>query len=95
VIAMTRQVNARFERWITEAPGQWFCSNRRWPLAEDDAAARRHIRAGGVRPLALRHGAMDYVWHRRCRWFQDLVGSAGPSAGGLCRIGMGALPLIG
>jgi Kdo2-lipid IVA lauroyltransferase/acyltransferase len=28
---MMRQVNALFERWIREAPGDWFCSKRRWP----------------------------------------------------------------
>ena len=28
---MTRQVNERFAAWISEAPGQWLCLNRRWP----------------------------------------------------------------
>jgi Kdo2-lipid IVA lauroyltransferase/acyltransferase len=31
VLEMTRQVNALLESWITDAPAQWFCSNRRWP----------------------------------------------------------------
>ena len=28
---MTEQVNADFERWIRERPGQWICGKRRWP----------------------------------------------------------------
>jgi KDO2-lipid IV(A) lauroyltransferase len=30
---MTEQVNAHFERWIRERPGQWVCAKRRWPKA--------------------------------------------------------------
>jgi len=28
---LTRQLNARFEDWITEYPGEWVCLKRRWP----------------------------------------------------------------
>ena len=30
-LRMTEQVNAHFERWIRERPGQWICGKRRWP----------------------------------------------------------------
>jgi KDO2-lipid IV(A) lauroyltransferase len=29
-IQMTRQVNAIFEAWIREQPGEWLCTRRRW-----------------------------------------------------------------
>lgn len=32
-IDMTRQLNARFEDWIRQAPEQWLCLKRRWPKA--------------------------------------------------------------
>ncbi len=32
-IEMTRQVNERFEHWISDAPEQWMCLKRRWPKA--------------------------------------------------------------
>ncbi len=28
---MTRQLNARFERWICDSPGEWMCLAGRWP----------------------------------------------------------------
>ena len=28
---MTEQINAHFERWIRDRPGQWICAKRRWP----------------------------------------------------------------
>jgi KDO2-lipid IV(A) lauroyltransferase len=31
---MTRQVNALFEQWIRERPGQWITVKRRWPRRE-------------------------------------------------------------
>lgn len=37
-IEMTHKLNRIFERWITQAPGQWICLKRRWPK---DAYARR------------------------------------------------------
>ncbi|MFB9150282.1 lysophospholipid acyltransferase family protein [Roseovarius ramblicola] len=30
---LTRQLNARFEAWIREYPGEWVCLKRRWPKA--------------------------------------------------------------
>lgn len=30
---LSRQVNAHFEAWIRETPGQWICLKRRWPKA--------------------------------------------------------------
>ena len=30
---LTRQINAAFERWITEHPGQWLCTSKIWPSA--------------------------------------------------------------
>lgn len=30
---MSRQVNAMFETWIQDAPGEWLCFKRRWPKA--------------------------------------------------------------
>jgi KDO2-lipid IV(A) lauroyltransferase len=30
-VQMSRKVNEMFEQWITEAPADWFCTNRRWP----------------------------------------------------------------
>jgi KDO2-lipid IV(A) lauroyltransferase len=30
-LAMTGEVNALFEQWITEQPGEWLCTKRRWP----------------------------------------------------------------
>lgn len=30
---LTRQINERFERWISETPGEWICLKRRWPKA--------------------------------------------------------------
>lgn len=32
-VDMTRQLNARFEDWIRQAPDQWMCLKRRWPKA--------------------------------------------------------------
>lgn len=31
VIALSRRLNALFECWIREQPGQWLCMRRRWP----------------------------------------------------------------
>jgi len=36
---MTAQLNARFEQWIRETPGEWMCLARRWPKDLDKAAA--------------------------------------------------------
>ncbi len=33
VLALTRRLNAVFEDWIREQPGQWMCTKRRWPKA--------------------------------------------------------------
>ncbi len=30
-LAMTREINARFEDWIRARPADWFCAKRRWP----------------------------------------------------------------
>ncbi|KGE03964.1 lysophospholipid acyltransferase family protein [Pseudohaliea rubra] len=30
---LSRQMNAQFEAWIGETPGQWICLKRRWPKA--------------------------------------------------------------
>ncbi|MEQ8264442.1 hypothetical protein [Pseudohaliea sp.] len=30
---LSRQMNAQFEAWIRETPGQWICLKRRWPKA--------------------------------------------------------------
>jgi Kdo2-lipid IVA lauroyltransferase/acyltransferase len=30
-LVMTRKLNAHFEAWIRERPGQWLCLKRRWP----------------------------------------------------------------
>ena len=30
---ITRQINAHFESWIRETPGEWICLKRRWPKA--------------------------------------------------------------
>jgi Kdo2-lipid IVA lauroyltransferase/acyltransferase len=37
---MSAQINAQFERWIRETPGEWMCLARRFPK-EIDKAARR------------------------------------------------------
>lgn len=31
VLALSRRLNALFESWIRERPGQWLCMRRRWP----------------------------------------------------------------
>lgn len=31
VLALSRRLNALFEAWIRERPGQWLCMRRRWP----------------------------------------------------------------
>ena len=33
-LEMTRRVNALFESWIRERPGEWMCTKRRWSLRE-------------------------------------------------------------
>jgi len=33
VLDMSRQVNATFEDWIRDTPGEWICLKRRWPKA--------------------------------------------------------------
>lgn len=35
---MTRQLNAIFEAWIRETPGEWMCLARRWPKDVERAA---------------------------------------------------------
>ncbi len=40
VMHMIRDMNARFEQWISEDPGQWACLKRRWPKARKDAGLR-------------------------------------------------------
>jgi KDO2-lipid IV(A) lauroyltransferase len=30
--AMTGEINALFEQWITEQPDEWLCTKRRWPI---------------------------------------------------------------
>lgn len=39
--AMTRSVNARFEAWIRERPGDWWCVRRRWPREAQPAGSDR------------------------------------------------------
>jgi KDO2-lipid IV(A) lauroyltransferase len=31
VLALSRRLNALFESWISERPGEWLCMRRRWP----------------------------------------------------------------
>jgi KDO2-lipid IV(A) lauroyltransferase len=40
-LELTRQMNARFETWIRQAPDQWICLKRRWPKALNAAAGNR------------------------------------------------------
>jgi KDO2-lipid IV(A) lauroyltransferase len=37
-VSMTAQLNAHFERWIRETPGEWLCLARRWPKDVERAA---------------------------------------------------------
>lgn len=43
-VQMSRKVNAMYEQWISEAPQDWFCTNRRWPK---EAVARVLSARGG------------------------------------------------
>ncbi len=47
-VQMSRRVNASFERWISERPGDWFCTKRRW--AKDAVAAPRAALPGASEP---------------------------------------------
>lgn len=31
ILQMTRQLNAHYESWIRQRPGQWWCAGNRWP----------------------------------------------------------------
>jgi len=44
-VDMMAQVNGLFEDWIRAAPGEWFCSKRRWPKAYWSGAAQ--VSSGG------------------------------------------------
>ena len=39
-IAMTAELNSRFEAWIRRDPTQWMCLKRRWPKGAQPAQAR-------------------------------------------------------
>ncbi|WP_417728903.1 lysophospholipid acyltransferase family protein [Roseovarius sp.] len=38
ILDLTRQLNALFESWIREYPGEWVCMKRRWPKPDPAAA---------------------------------------------------------
>jgi KDO2-lipid IV(A) lauroyltransferase len=40
-VNMAAKVNAHFEQWIREAPGEWLCLARRWPKEVERAAQQR------------------------------------------------------
>ncbi len=43
---MMTEVNRHFEQWILDNPGQWFCSNRRWPKRISNAEDIKAIASG-------------------------------------------------
>jgi KDO2-lipid IV(A) lauroyltransferase len=45
---MTRQLNALFEQWIRERPGQWVIAKRRWPRRDSAGSSAEPAQSAGA-----------------------------------------------
>jgi len=59
---MTRQLNARFERWIRERPEQWVVAKRRWPRGAPAPNPEQAAPPAGQALPAPRDGAQPADW---------------------------------